>query len=96
MSAAFSIGSTEVVTVSEDKTARVWDIRWLTQYHGQALIERVCQEKLIGARHITVRDIEISPLLSGREGEDVCDPPSWFSSILKSVGFGSKPTSSSN
>ena len=94
-SAAFTLDNTRVLTISADETARVWDIHWLTQYHGQELIERVCREKLIGASHITKRDIEISPILTGREGEDVCDPPSWFSRLTKSLGFSSKPTGNS-
>ncbi|HMS84878.1 MAG TPA: hypothetical protein PKD12_14605 [Nitrospira sp.] len=95
-SAAFNADATKVITTSNDKTARVWDVRWLTQYRGQPLIERVCQEKLIGASHITAKDIEIIPLLSGREGEDVCDPPSWFSQLAKSLRFSHKPATSQN
>lgn len=72
----------------------ITDIHWLTQYHGQELVDQVYREKLIGARHITKRDIEISPILSGREGEDVCDPPSWLSQLVKNVGFGSERSSS--
>ena len=32
-------------------------------------------ETLVGARHIDVRDVVAAPILRGREGEDVCDPP---------------------
>ena len=75
---------------------QITDIHWLTQYHGQELVDQVYREKLIGARHITKQDIEISSILSGREGEDVCDPPSWFSRLLKSANFGSTQITSSN
>lgn len=90
VSATFSLDGTKVVTATFDTTAWVWDVHWLTQHHNRKLIERICQEKLVGARHITKRDVEISPLLSGREGEDVCDPPSWFSQLARSLGFGPK------
>ncbi|MBK8278480.1 MAG: hypothetical protein IPK92_22370 [Nitrospira sp.] len=95
-SATISADNAKVVTSSEDNSARVWDAHWLTQYHGQELIQRVCQEKLIGASHITARDIEISPILSGRKGEDVCDPPSWISQLAKSLGFAPKSTTKPN
>ena len=88
--AAFTSDGTKVVTASFDTTAWVWDVHWLTQHHNRKWIERICQEKLVGAGHITKRDVEISPLLSGREGEDVCDPPSWFSQLARSLGFGPK------
>ncbi len=96
VSATFSPDSTKIVTASGDRTARVWDISWLTKHHGQELTDRVCREKLIGARHITFQDIKISPILSGRWEEDVCDPPSWFSRLAKNLGFGSKQTGNSN
>lgn len=95
-SATFSSDGKKMVIISKDGLVRVWDIHWLTQYHGRELIQRVCQEKLVGANHLTKQDIELSPILSGREGEDVCEPPSWFSRLLQSAGFDSKLTSNSN
>lgn len=94
-SATFSAGGTKILTFSSAEfdlygwyiAVKEWDVAWLTQHPGQDLIEQTCQEKLIGAHPITKQDIEISPILSGREGEDVCDPPSWFSRLTKKLGL---------
>jgi WD domain, G-beta repeat len=48
-SAVFSGDGKRVVTASGDKTARIWDVTWATLVRGDALRERVCAEKLIGA-----------------------------------------------
>jgi hypothetical protein len=64
-----------VVTAFGDKTARVWDVHWLTQYRGSELIQAVCREKLIGARTLTDQDVSVAPTLTGRSGEDVCTEP---------------------
>jgi len=38
-----------VLTASDDRTARVWDVTWATRVRGETLGERVCAEKLGGA-----------------------------------------------
>jgi len=91
-SAAFSADGTQIVTASDDQTARLWDVHWITQYHGQELIDAVCQKKLNGARTLTERDVQVSPILSGREGEDVCSPPSFLSRVTSTFGFSTQPT----
>lgn len=85
-SAFFSSDGSKIVTASSDGTARLWEAKWLTEYRGKALTERVCREKLIGARHLTKKDTEISSILVKREGEDVCDPPSFLSRLAKWIG----------
>jgi WD40 repeat protein len=77
VAAIFSPDGKQVVTAAEDKTTHVWDIQGL-RYHGQELIERACSEKLEGARLVTKDDTEVSPILRGRVGEDVCAPQGWF------------------
>lgn len=34
---------------SPDGTARIWDVTWATLVRGDALLERVCTEKLVGS-----------------------------------------------
>jgi hypothetical protein len=67
-SASFSGDGKRVVTASEDNTARIWDVTWTTLVRGDALRERVCAEKLIGAAQ-EFSDIEMEdPILRGIEG----------------------------
>jgi len=87
VTAAFSPDGKQVVTASADETARVWDVHWHTQYHGDRLLDAVCREKLIGDSIVTEADTQISPVLSGRMGEDVCTPPSFLSRIGKTLGL---------
>src|SRR5262249_37787044 len=47
--ARFDPAGTRVVTASNDKTARVWDVRWAIKVRTEDLRERVCAEKLVGA-----------------------------------------------
>ncbi|TDN61159.1 WD40 repeat protein [Paraburkholderia sp. BL10I2N1] len=71
-SAAFSPDGQRVVTASADQTARVWPIRWLTRNRGRSLAEAVCNEKLVGANLLTADDEAATPLIRGRQGENVC------------------------
>jgi WD40 repeat protein len=64
MSAAFSPDAKTVVTASRDKTARLWDVTWVTEMHGAPLRERVCAEKLIGAQDFTPPELN-DQILSG-------------------------------
>jgi WD40 repeat protein len=82
-SAMFSRNGHMIVTASSDGTARLWETKWLTDYRGQELTLRVCGEKLVGARRLTRKEVELSSLLSTQEGEDVCDPSSVLSSIAE-------------
>jgi hypothetical protein len=44
---------------SDDSTARIWDVTWATLVRGDALRERVCAEKLVGAaQEFTDADLE--------------------------------------
>ncbi|WP_447603831.1 WD40 repeat domain-containing protein [Nitrospira sp. Nam80] len=85
-SAAFSSNGQRVVTASWDRTARLWDVRWLTQYKGQEQIQAACDKKL-GARLITEEDVKTSVILSGRKGEDVCAQSSIMTDIASVIGL---------
>ena len=52
-----------MVTASDDKTARIWDVRWLTRLHGNELVTTVCREKLVGASRLTTEDVRNAPRL---------------------------------
>jgi WD40 repeat protein len=70
-SAAFSGDGKRVVTASGDNTARIWDVTWATLVRGDALRERVCAEKLIGAaQEFTDGEIEDDPILRGIDKDD--------------------------
>ena len=69
-SAAFSADGKRVVTASGDNTARIWDVTWATLVRGDALRERVCAEKLIGAaQEFTDAEME-DPILRGIDKDD--------------------------
>src|SRR5262249_50519485 len=70
-SAAFSGDGKRVVTASRDNTARIWDVTWATLIRGDALRERVCAEKLIGAaQEFSDGEIEDDPILRGIDKDD--------------------------
>ena len=69
--AAFSGDGKRVVTASRDSTARIWDVTWLTLVRGDALRERVCAEKLIGAaQEFTDVEMKEVPILRGIDKND--------------------------
>jgi WD40 repeat protein len=87
LSASFIPDDRLVAAASNDSTVRMWDIHWLA-LHGSELIAAACREKLNGAKLLTSRDIHLAPILRGREGEDVCTPPTWLDrlkSLLRKV-----------
>ena len=60
--AALSADGKRVVTASSDKTARIWDVTWATLVRGDALRDRVCAEKLVGAaQQFTDGEIQDDP-----------------------------------
>jgi WD40 repeat protein len=68
--ATFSGDGKRVVTASLDGTARIWDVTWATLMRGDALRERVCAEKLIGAaQEFTDGEME-DPILRGIDKDD--------------------------
>jgi WD40 repeat protein len=83
-SAAFNPDGQRVVTAG-DRTARVWDVHWLTRYKRHDLIEAVCREKLVAAAGLTERDVTVAPILSGRQGEDVCTSSPLIARIISTV-----------
>jgi hypothetical protein len=60
-------------------------VHWLTQLHGDKLIDAVCREKLSVARRLTAEDVRNAVILSGRIDEDVCSPPSLLSRAWKTA-----------
>jgi len=70
VSAAFSGDGKQVMTASDDNTARIWDVTWALVRGG--LRERVCAEKLVGAaQQFTEGEIRDDPIL---RGIDIGDP----------------------
>jgi WD40 repeat protein len=68
---AFSGDGKRMLTVSDDNTARIWDVAWATLVRGDALRERVCAEKLIGAaQELTDGEIDDDPILRGIDKSD--------------------------
>ena len=86
-SAAFSPDGQHVVTASHDSNARLWDVHWLTQLHSPELIEAVCREKLSGVERITSVDVEVAPILRGRQNENVCVPSSLPTRLISWLGL---------
>ena len=71
--AMFTPDGNRNVTGSEDKTARVWDARWLVNLRREELIARVCAERLPGGRQVFTGDDEFDPVLQGLAGTNPCD-----------------------
>ena len=70
LGAGFSPDGKRVVTASNDNTARIWDVTWATLVRGDALRERVCAEKLVGAaQEFTDAELE-DPILRGIDKDD--------------------------
>jgi WD40 repeat protein len=69
-SAAFSPDGRYVLTASSDKTARIVDVTWAARMRGEALRERVCAEKLVGAAQ-EFTDAELDdPILRNIDKDD--------------------------
>jgi len=74
LSAAFSPDGKRVVTTSDDTTARLWDVTWVTKLRGANLRVRVCAEKLVGAaQQFTPVELE-DPILHGVTQTNPCPP----------------------
>jgi hypothetical protein len=59
-----------MLTASNDKTARIYDVTWAAQVRGDELRERVCAEKLFGsAQEFTDAELE-DPILRGVDRND--------------------------
>src|SRR5262249_14941964 len=69
-SAVFSGDSKRVVTASWDNTARIWDVTCATLVRRDALRERVCAEKLIGAAQEFTGDEMEDPILRAIDKDD--------------------------
>jgi WD40 repeat protein len=89
----------KLLTWGEGNAVQMWPADWFRPRDSLAALARdVCDRKLrataveldtvdgrmwIGARRITTADVDQSPVLSGREGEDVCAwQPAWYDRVL--------------
>ncbi|MEQ1618456.1 MAG: TIR domain-containing protein [Terricaulis sp.] len=71
--AVFSRDENRVLTWGDEGAVRLWDVRWTRRRPDIAALRReVCAAIPASVRRIDVRDIEIAPILRGRENSDVC------------------------
>jgi|CXWL01.1.fsa_nt_gi WD40 repeat protein len=71
--ATFSSDENRVLTWGDGGAVRLWDVRWTRRRSDIAALRReVCEALPASLRQIDARDIEIAPILRGREGDDVC------------------------
>jgi WD40 repeat protein len=85
-SATFSPDGQHVAT-NDNETVRVWDVRWLTQYGGKELVEAVSRETGVSVRILSQGDVATSPILRGREGEDVCASRPFIARSVSAAAF---------
>ena len=72
-SAAFSPDGSRVVTASNDKTARVWQLDPIVLMPADQRQGHVCRERLIGAQSFTDEEMQ-DPILRGRDDlRNPCD-----------------------
>jgi WD40 repeat protein len=71
LTATFSPDGRRIITTSNDRTARSWDVRWATLVRGDELRERVCAEKLVGLAQQFTREELSDPILRGIDPNDL-------------------------
>ncbi len=71
MSAAFSRDGSRIVTASDDKTARIWDVHFATM-HPNALLDEVCQYRLVGFGTMTLDEMQLAGAFDDMPPIDVC------------------------
>jgi WD40 repeat protein len=72
MSAEFSPDGTRVVTASNDKTARVWDVRFATM-PTEALIAEACTRRLGRLTRLTRDEMRLAGYPDDKPEIDVCE-----------------------
>ena len=76
--ASFAKGDKSVITVSQDGTARIWDVDYPPPPTTTALRELVCHVLFAGAREFTHHEM-VDPLLWGRSNlKAPCERGSFF------------------
>lgn len=71
-SAELNAEGTRALTASADGTARLWDVDWLVNLRGDALVDRVCREKLVGWERKFGYDDAQDPILKDLLNADPC------------------------
>ena len=71
-SVSFSSDGNLLITASEDQTVRVWDVSLVTGWSGPELLEKVCQDKLIGAQIFLAEELR-QPVLAGTRDVNPCE-----------------------
>ena len=60
-------------------SARMWELDQGLVRARDELLRTLCEMRLGGASVVTETDVDVAPVVTGRIGEDVCEPRGWLS-----------------